>query len=59
MQSDMCLGASARAAHELGFKISVERNMHATYDGGYPGSEDPTPSSEISDRIQLELEALK
>lgn len=58
VQSDMCLGASAKAAHELGFKISVERNMHATYDGGYPGSEDPTPASEISDRIQRELEAL-
>lgn len=59
VQSDMCLGASAKAAHELGFKISVERNMHATYDGGYPGSEDPTPAAEISDRIQRELEALK
>lgn len=58
VQSDMCLGASAKAAHELGFKILVERNMHATYDGGYPGSEDPTPASEISDRIQRELEAL-
>ena len=52
-------GASAMAAHDLGFKISVARNMHATYDGGYPGSEDPTPASEISDRIQRELEALK
>ena len=59
VQSDMCLGASAREAHDLGFKISVARNMHATYDGGYPGSEDPTPASEISDRIQRELEALK
>ncbi len=59
VQSDMCLGASAREAHELGFKISVARNMHATYDGGYPGSEDPTPASEISDRIQRELEVLK
>lgn len=59
VQSDMCLGASAKAAHELGFKISVERNMHATYDGGYPGSEDPTPATEISDRIQRELEALQ
>ena len=59
VQSDMCLGASAKAAHDLGFKISVDRAMHATYDGGYPGSEDPTPASEISDRIQRELEALK
>ena len=59
VQSDMCLGASARAAHDLGFKISVDRAMHATYDGGYPGSEDPTPASEISDRIQRELEALR
>jgi nicotinamidase-related amidase len=59
VQSDMCLGASARAAHELGFKILVQRDLHATYDGGYPGSEDPTPAGEISDRIQRELEALK
>jgi streptothricin hydrolase len=58
VQSDMCLGASAKGAHALGFKISVDRNLHGTYDGGFPGSEDPTPASEISDRIQRELEAL-
>lgn len=58
VQSDMCLGQSAKGAHSLGFKILVQRNLHGTYDGGYPGSEDPTPHSEISDRIQRELEAL-
>lgn len=58
VQSDMCLGASARAAHALGFKIIVQRQLHATYDGGYPGSDDPTTAEEISDRIQAELAAL-
>lgn len=59
VQSDMCLGESAKGAHAAGFKIIVERNMHGTYDGGYPGSEDPTPHSVISDRIQAELDTLK
>lgn len=59
VQSDLCLGESAKGAYQLGFKISVDRSLHGTYDGGYPGSEDPTPHNEISDRIQLELDALK
>ncbi|MEY4741155.1 MAG: hypothetical protein RL402_680 [Actinomycetota bacterium] len=58
VQSDMCLGASAKGAYQLGFKISVDLKLHGTYDGGYPGSEDPTPAGDISDRIQRELEAL-
>ena len=59
VQSDMCLGESAKGAHKNGFKIIVNRELHGTYDGGYPGSEDPTPHSEISDRIQRELDDLK
>ena len=58
VQSDLCLLQSAKGAHENGFKIQVDRSMHGTYDGGYPGSEDPTPHSVISDRVQAELDAL-
>lgn len=58
VQSDLCLLQSAKGAHSNGFKISVQRDMHATYDGGYPGSEDPTPHDVISDRVQAELDSL-
>ena len=59
VQSELCLRASAIGAVENGFKVEVKRNMHASYDGGFPGSEDPTPANEISDRVQLELEGLQ
>lgn len=58
VQSDLCLVSSARGAVASGFKILAKRDMHATYDGGFPGSEDPTPARLISDRVQIELEAL-
>lgn len=58
VQSDMCLQASARGAKRNGFGVSVKRELHGTYDGGFPGSTDPTPAAVISDRIQAELEAL-
>lgn len=59
VQSDLCLLQSAKGAHAHGFKISVARDMHATYDGGFPGSEDPTPANVISDRVQAEIDQLK
>ena len=59
VQSDLCLLQSSKGAHDHGFKISVARDMHATYDGGFPGSEDPTPASVISDRVQAEIDQLK
>ena len=56
LQSDMCVRASALAAKDAGFEVSVTRPLHATYDGGYPGSEDPRSASQISDEIQQELD---
>ncbi len=58
VQSDMCLRASAIGAKRNGFEIVVKRELHATYDGGFPGSDDPTPANVISDRVQAELGAL-
>jgi nicotinamidase-related amidase len=59
VQSDLCLLQSSKGAHAMGFAVKVERSMHATYDGGYPGSEDPTPATAISDRVQGEIDSLK
>lgn len=56
LQSDMCVRASALAAKNAGFRVSVTRELHATYDGGHPGSEDPRSASQISDEIQQELD---
>ena len=56
LQSDMCVRASALAAKDEGFDVTVTRELHATYDGGHPGSEDPRSASQISDEIQSELE---
>jgi nicotinamidase-related amidase len=56
LQSDMCVRASALAAKHEGFDVTVTRELHATYDGGHPGSEDPRSASQISDEIQSELE---
>ncbi|MEY3561883.1 MAG: hypothetical protein RL068_1035 [Actinomycetota bacterium] len=58
VQSDMCLRSSAIGAHEQGFKVSVDRALHGNFDGGFPGSDDPTPAGVISDRVQKELEQL-
>jgi nicotinamidase-related amidase len=57
LQSDMCVRASALAAKEAGFEVIVTRALHATYDGGHPGSEDPRSASQISDEIQVELDS--
>ena len=57
LQSDMCVRASALAAKEAGFEVIVTRELHATYDGGHPGSEDPRSASQISDEIQVELDS--
>lgn len=57
VQSDMCLRSSALGAKANGFEVLVKRELHGTYDGGFPGSDDPTPAAEISDRVQRELES--
>ncbi len=57
VQSDMCLRASALGAKRNGFEVVVKRELHSTYDGGFPGSDDPTPAAVISDRVQAELGA--
>jgi len=56
VQSDMCLKSSALGAKQHGFQVVVKRELHSTYDGGFPGSDDPTPAAVISDRVQAELQ---
>jgi len=50
-QSELCLRASAIGAIEAGFRVSVSRGLHGTYDGD-------VSHEVISDRVQLELERL-
>lgn len=58
VQSDMCLRSSALGAKRNGFDVVVKRELHSTYDGGFPGSDDPTPAAAISDRVQAELQGV-
>lgn len=51
LQSELCLSASARGAIAEGFGISVQRELHGTYNG-------ELSASAISDRVQAELEQL-
>ena len=54
LQSEMCLRASALGAKGAGFRVSVDRTLHGTYD------QDDKSAQQISDEVQLELEgALK
>ena len=57
VQSDICVRACAIGAIDSGFMVSLDRNMHATYDGGWPGATEGPAASDISDAIQAEVEA--
>lgn len=57
VQSDICVRASSIGAIDAGFQVSLDRNMHATYDGGWPGATEGPSATEISDRVQAEVEA--
>jgi len=57
VQSDMCVRASAIGAIDSGFRVSLDRNMHATYDGGWPGATEGPSATELSDSVQAEVEA--
>jgi nicotinamidase-related amidase len=52
LQSELCLQATGRGAVEEGFRITVNRALHGTYDSETESAES------ISDRIQKDLEAL-
>ena len=52
LQSELCLQATGRGAAEQGFRITVNRALHGTYDSETESAES------ISDRIQKDLEAL-
>jgi streptothricin hydrolase len=59
VQSDMCVRASCIGALENGFQVSLDRNMHATFDGGWPGATEGPSATELSDQVQSEVENWK
>jgi nicotinamidase-related amidase len=58
VQSELCLWASSKGASERGFGVSAARELHGTFDGGYPGATSGPSSTELSDRVQSQIEAL-
>jgi nicotinamidase-related amidase len=34
MQTDMCIDATSRRAHELGYDVTLVKDAHSTFDGG-------------------------
>lgn len=52
LQSELCVGESAKGALAAGFKVILPEGMHATYDADYG------KAPAISKHIQAELEAL-
>jgi nicotinamidase-related amidase len=58
VQSELCLWASAKGASERGFEVVATRELHGTFDGGYPGATSGPTAAELSDRVQSQIEAL-
>lgn len=56
VQSELCMQASALGALAEGFQISVNRNLHGTFDGGWPGATGGPSATELSDSVQAALE---
>lgn len=50
LQSEMCLRSSALGAKAAGFRVSVDRALHGTY------NQEDKSATQISDEVQLELE---
>ncbi len=57
-QSELCLLQTAKGAKRAGFSVSAERQLHCTYDGGYPGAETGPSNRELSDSVQQQIEDL-
>lgn len=60
VQSEMCLQATARGALEAGFRVTVPRPLHGTYNewdltGAEPGS--GKSATDIANDVQSQLEA--
>lgn len=58
VQSELCLLASATGASVLGFVVQTARDLHGTFDGGYPGATSGPSATELSDQVQAQIEAL-
>ena len=57
-QSELCVLKTAKGAHAAGFSVFTSRDLHGTYDGGYPGAESGPSNSELSDSTQQQIEVL-
>jgi nicotinamidase-related amidase len=58
VQSELCLRASALGAMQMGFKVKLDRELHGSFDGGWPGATEGPSAVELSDTVQAEIEAL-
>lgn len=57
VQSELCLQASALGALQHGFAIGANRDLHGTFDGGWPGATEGPSAKELSDSVQARLES--
>lgn len=59
VQSDMCVKATSIGAKQNGFEVFLDRNMHATFDGGWPGATEGPSATVLSDQVQSEVDDWK
>ena len=57
-QSELCVLQTAKGARAAGFSVFSSRQLHGTYDGGYPGSKTGPSNVELSDLVQQQIENL-